>query len=461
MRAAMQPQPPSSVTSVQILCYGVAELGLQIAIAALGSFLMIFYSDVAGLGIATAGLVVGAGRVWDALNDPMMGYLSDHTRARAGRRRFWFPIAAAPTWLLLWLCFTPPASLGPLGLGAWMLATALLVDLGLTIFLSPYYALGAELSDDPAVRTRIVAVRTFFGYLGGTIGGAMFLLAPLLGPGRDGWSRVALVYGLATSACMLVAFLGTRERERMPSSAGPSVADFAAGLRSSLSNEPFRVLVSTFLVMSIGAGINAATTLYVFLYWLRLPPEEAGWSPLVFVVAAVVVLPFWSWIAGRLGKDVVLKALCIYEVFILGAVYFLTPERTLFFSFLAFAAFGFSGFIVVLTSLLADVLDHDEWATGQRRGGAFFGFWTLAIKVTAAVGPPIVGLCLGRLGYVANQATQSPQVIEALKLLWGPIPAVFFAIAAVMCWRFPLTRAEHERVQRELAARRASNAPAA
>jgi glycoside/pentoside/hexuronide:cation symporter, GPH family len=451
----MTPTRASGASGFQILCYGIAELGLQIAIASIGAFLMVFYSDVAGLDIAMAGLVVGTGRVWDALNDPLMGYLSDQTRARAGRRRFWFPIAAAPAWLLIWLCFAPPASLGQVGLCAWMLATSLLVDLVLTIFLSPYYALGAELSDDPRMRTRIVAVRTFFAYLGFLIGGSIYLLAPLAGAGREGWGRVALAYGLITSACMLVAFLGTRERERPPHTEAPSVADFVAGLRSSLSNAPFRILVSTFLVMSIGAGINGATTIYAFRYWLRLPPEEAGWSIPFFVVASVVVLPFWSWIAGRLGKDVVLKALCIYEVFILGSVYFLAPERTIFFTFVAFAAFGIAGFIV-LASLLADVLDHDEWVTGRRRGGAFFGFWALATKLSAGAGPPLVGLALGRLGYVPNQEQQPPEVIEALKLLWGPIPAVFFVIAAVMCWRFPLTRAEHERVQRELAARRAS-----
>lgn len=455
----MRPDPAAGVRLAPLLCYGVGDLGVQIAIAAITSFLMPFYSDVAGLDITTVGLVVGVGRVWDALNDPLMGYLSDHTRARAGRRRFWFPIAALPTWLLVWLTFSPPAALGPLGLCAWMLVTSLLVDVALTVFLSPYYALGAELSDDPATRTRIVAVRTLFAYAGGIIGAGMFLLAPALGPGRSGWSRTALVYGLATSACMLIAFLGTREREHRPLERGPSVGDFVRGLHSSLSNPPFRVLVSTFLVMSIGAGINGATTLYVFLYWLRLPPAEAGWSVPIFIFVAIAMLPFWSWIAGRLGKDVVLKALCIYEVFILGAVYFLTPERTVLFSFLAFSAFGISGFIV-LVSLLADVLDHDEWTTGERRGGAFFGFWTLATKISAGLGPPIVGCWLGWSGYVPNQPDQSPEVIEALKLLWGPIPAVFFVIAAVLCWRFPLTREEHARVQRELAERRAGGVTA-
>lgn len=450
----------SGANGSEILCYGVAELGLQIALASIGAYLMVFYSDVAGLGITAAGLAVGAGRIWDALNDPLMGYVSDRTRARAGRRRFWFPIAAAQVWLLVWLAFSPPPWLGQAGLCAWMLATSLLVDLALTLFLSPYYALGAELSDDPAVRTRIVAVRTFFAYVGALVGAGMLGLAPYFGAGRTGWSRVALVYGLATSAFMLVAFLGTRERQPPSAPREASIADFVAGLRSSLSNPPFRVLVSTFLVMSVGAGINGASTIYVFLYWLRLPAEELGLVVPAFIVSAIVVLPFWAWIAGKAGKDVVLKAVCIYEVFIFAAVYFLVPERTLLFGFVALSGVGYSGFIV-LASLLADVLDHDEWTTGEQRGGAFFGFWALATKLSASVGPPVVGSLLGWVGYAPNQE-QPPEVVEVLKLLWGPIPGVFFVIAAVMCWRFPLTRAEHERVQRELAARRATQAePAA
>jgi GPH family glycoside/pentoside/hexuronide:cation symporter len=442
-----------AISRTQLICYGLAELGLQMPVAAV-SFLMIFYTDVAGLGILAAGLVVGASKVWDALNDPLMGYLSDHTRARAGRRRFWFPVAAAPTWLFVWLAFAPPAALGPVALCAWMLVTAMAVDLCLTIFMSPYYALGAELSDDPALRTRIVAVRTFFSYIGALIGAGMLGLAPLFGAGRAGWGRVALFYGCAATVFMLVAFFGTREPERPASPQGPSLADFVAGLRSSLSNPPFRVLVATFLVMSVGAGINSATTIYALRYWLELSPDEAGRAVLIFVVAATLVLPFWSWIGRRLGKDVVLKALCIYEVFILGAVYFLAPERSIFFTFLVFSGVGFSGFII-LVSLLADVLDHDEWTTGLQRGGAFFGFWTLATKIAYGIGPPLVGFVLDGLDYLPNQE-QSPRVIEALKLLWGPIPALFFAGAAVLCWRFPLTRDEHERVQRELALRRAS-----
>jgi GPH family glycoside/pentoside/hexuronide:cation symporter len=436
------------------LLYGLGDVGVALSITAIGTYLMFFYTDVAGLGIAAAGLVTGIGRAWDAVTDPAMGYVSDRTRSRFGRRRIWFGVAAVPLGLSIWALFSPPAGLDERGLFGWMLVTYLAAFLFFTIFLTPYYALGAELSDDPEERTRIVAIRTFFQYAGAIVGGFLPLFAAGLGGGdpRAGYSISAGIVGAAAAVAILIAFFGTADPP-VTERRGASVSDFGRGVRKSLTNRPFRILLGTFVVMSLGAGVNGAVAVYALIYWLGFTQAEVGIVIPVYLGAATLSLPFWVHVAARIGKDNALRRLCYYEVFVLSAIYFLVPVKAVVYGFLVCAGFGLAGFIVA-ASLVADVLDHDELTTGEQRGGAFFGFWTFALKLAGGLGPPIVGGVLAWAGYVANQP-QTPEVIQTMRLLYGPISAVFFLAAALLFRRFPLTREAHAEIQAELLRRRA------
>ncbi len=438
------------------VCYGLGDVGVALATSAIGSYLMFFYTDLAGLDIATAGLVLGAGRVWDALNDPAIGYLSDRTRSRFGRRRPWFAAAALPLGLSVFALFAPPRAFTGLELALWMLVTYLTADVFFTLFLTPYYALGAELSEDPDERTRIVAIRTFFWYAGAIAGSAMPFLAPLAAGAdlRVGYGRVALAFGAIATFAIAAAFFGTREPPAPPARAA-TLGDFVRGVRESLRNRPFRILLATFVTMSVGSGLNGAVAIYAFVYWLGYTGAEAGQIVPTYLAAAALALPFWSRISTRHGKDRALRAVCLYEAVILSSIWFLTPARPLVLAFLVLAGFGLAGFLVA-GSLLADVLDHDELESGEPRGGAFFGFWSFALKLAAGAGPPVVGFVLSTLGYVPNQV-QSPAVILAMRALYGPIPALFFVAAAIVFWRFPLSREAHASIQRALRERRAAD----
>ncbi len=435
------------------ILYGAGDIGVALSATAIGTYLLFFYTDIAGLGIGLAGLVKGIARFWDAFVDPPMGYLSDKTRTRIGRRRFWFGIAAAPLGASVYALFAPPEGLGEWGLFGWMLVTYLVAYLFFTMFLTPYYALGAELSDDPDERTQIVAIRTLFQYIGAVAGGFMPLLAVSYGDPRQGYGWVAAAFGLIAGSAILLAFFGTRERE-VPEARQASFGDFWAGVRGSLSNRPFRILLLTFVVMSVGGGVNASVSVYALIYWLGFSQGEVGILIPAYLGAATLALPFWVRYSARIGKDRALKQLCIYEAVVLSAIYFLVPSKPLVYVFLIFAGFGVAGFVVA-ASLLADVLDHDELTTGEQRGGAFFGFWTFATKFASGVGPPLVGAVLWMAGYVPNQP-QSERVLEILRWLYGPVSALFFVGAALIFQRFPLTREAHQEIQAEVHRRRAA-----
>jgi GPH family glycoside/pentoside/hexuronide:cation symporter len=448
-------QPRSPVPLRTKLLYGAGDVGVALSATAIGTYLLFFYTDVAGLGIGLAGLVKGIGRIWDAVTDPPMGYLSDRTQSRFGRRRIWFGIAAVPLGLSVYALFAPPEGLGEWALFGWMLVAYLAAYLFFTMFLTPYYALGAELSDDPDERTQIVAIRTLFQYVGSVVGGFMPFFAVSLGDPRTGYGLVAAAFGLLAGSAILLAFFGTSEAEAPPRRSA-SFGDFLRGTRLSLTNRPFRILLLTFVVMSVGGGVNGAVAVYALIYWLGFTQREVGIIIPVYLGAAALALPFWVMYSARVGKDRALKQLCIYEVFVLSAIYFLIPWKPLVYLFLIFAGFGLAGFVVT-ASLLADVLDHDELTTGEQRGGAFFGFWTFATKFTSGFGPPLVGGALALVGYVPNQP-QSELVIQTMRWLYGPISGLFFLAAAVIFWRFPLTREAHREIQEEVYRRRTAAA---
>ncbi len=435
------------------ILYGAGDIGVALSQTAILSYLLFFYTDVAGLGIGLAGLVAGIARFWDAIIDPPIGYLSDKTRSRFGRRRVWLAIAAVPLGLCVYLIFSPPTGLSQWALFGWMLATYLVALLFFTMFLTPYYALGAELSDDPEERTQIAAIRLMFQYIGSLAGGSMPLLALSYGEPRQGYSTAAAVFGALAAGAILLTFFGTREREAPPA-AEASAGNFWSGLRLTVANRPFRILFLSFIVMSIGAGLGTSVSIYALIYWAGFTQAEIGMLFPSILGAAVLALPFWTYCSARVGKDRTLFILFIYLAVVFSALYLLPPVKPLVWAVMVLQGFGVAGFAVSI-SLLADVLDHDELETGEQRGGAFFGLWTFASKFGLGAGPLLAGAALGLAGYVANQP-QTGQVIEVIRLVFGPVPALFFLAAAIIISRFPLSREAHREIQAELHRRRAA-----
>ena len=236
------------------------------------------------------------------------------------------------------------------------------------------------------------------------------------------------------------------------------VGDFWRGYAACLRNPTFRILLVTFLVMSLGSGIGQAVAVYALIYWLGFAHGELGLLIPVYLGASCLALPFWTWLSGRLGKDITLRRLLFYEVFVLGAAYFLTPSRPVVYAFMIAAGVGVAGFVLV-PSLLSDILDADELDTGAQRAGVFLSFWTLVMKGVFAAGPVVVGWTLALAGYVPN-VPQTAGVIELLRWLFGPIPGLFFLAGYFLFRHFSLTRERLSEIQAELARRRAAGVPA-
>ncbi len=438
------------------LLYGSGEVTISAKNAALNQFLLFFYADIVHLSPALVSAAIFIGKLWDAVTDPVMGYVSDTTRSRWGRRRPYVAVSAVPVGMCFFLLFSPPvASITATFLH--LLLIYVLLNTFFTVFATPYIAWGAELAQDYHERTAVVQVRSLFGVLGGVIGAtAPVAIANRFNDQRWGYAVMAAVLGMVMAVTVLLTGLGVRERARQHV-ALPSLAHFIHGLRQTFRNRDFRVVFITFCLMTVAASLGQAIQLLVVKYWLQMY-DFFPVIALTFAVSFAASFPFWLHLSRRVGKRrAMMSGLLLGSVAPLGWVIVQPGQRVAMLVFV-FVAGAVTGSMTLVMSSAVDVIDFDELETGERREGAYFGIWTLGLKTMSACGILLSGALLQLVGYVPGQ-TQDPRTMWWLVMMVGPLQAVVHFIGLLMFRRFRFEAADVVRVQEELRARRERREP--
>jgi sugar (glycoside-pentoside-hexuronide) transporter len=442
------------------LAYGFGDVIIGMRMTVFQFYLLPFYTDVVVLAPWLAGLGKMLGLVWDGVNDPVTGYLSDRTETRLGRRRPFLLLAALPMGLTFALLWSPPAHLGQLAAFLYLFLAYVVLDTFFTLYATPYLALGAELSHDYHERTQLSAARAFFHVVGLFAGGVVpgivlhrWAAAPAAGYAIVGFGMGAVMTFVALVTAVLMREVPPAQGAR----ATLSWRAFSSGMTSTLANRPFRIMIATFALILLGGGLHQTLVPYAFRYWLGMP-ERVNAVIGVYLTASVLSLPLWTRLARRLGKDRALRLCMLWATAALALLPFaFTPGMggVRLGAVLVLAGLGNGGWAVLPVAITADIVDHDELRTNARREGAYFGIWTLVMKLAAALASGVVGVSLQLFGYVPNVA-QNATTIAGIKLLYGPVPAAFILTAFLVFRHFPLTRERHREVQAALAARRAS-----
>jgi glycoside/pentoside/hexuronide:cation symporter, GPH family len=431
--------------------YGCGEFTISMKNTALNHFLLFFYADIVHLSPWRVSVAIFLAKISDAFTDPLMGYVSDITRSRWGRRRPYVAASALPLGLCFFLLFCPPA-LGETGVFVYLLATYILVNVGLTVFAIPYTAWGAELAHDYHERTTLVQIRSLFGVLGGVVGAAApVAIAYRFADPRRGYATMGAILAVCMTAAALLTAGGVREVVHTQA-VQASFAHFWQGLRSTFANRDFRVVFVTFCLMTVAASLGQAIQLIVVKYWLRMY-EFFPWIALTFALSFAGSFPLWLRLSQRFGKRrAMLGGLALGCLVPFGWVIVQPGQRAVMLVFMA-AAGVVTGSLTLVMSSAIDVVDFDELETGERREGAYFGIWTLGLKAMSAVGILLSGGLLHLIGYVPEQP-QNPATIWWLVLLVGPAQSVVFLVGLLLFRRFRFEAADVARVQAALAARR-------
>ena len=429
-----------------LVYYGLTELPIMMSIFPVLVFIPKFYTSDLGVPLALASTIILAVRIFDVITDPLCGYLCDRTHTRWGRRRPWIVAAAPIIMLAVYKLFLPPDDAGAFYLGLWMLV----MGIGTTMMIIPYYAWAAELSTDYNERSRITGVRSFMGVAGNFLAQLIPLLALWIW-GIGGSGNVLTIVGvtmlIVMPMCVLLTVSMVGETDNYESSSVPLLD----GIRLMLENGPFLRLIIAFGIAS--TALSMTTPLYLFFISFVLHAEDkAPYMLACFYTANLCSVPFWVWLSERIGKH----RAYIGSFAIIGLAhpfYLLLGEGDFWWMLPITLTTGFAagGFHALPNSMKADVIDVDHLKSGENRAGMFFATWSFTYKLAASFG---TWLALAGLGWFSFDPSpdnlNSPDQLFGLRFLFALAPSVFYFGACFAIWRYPITAEKHAQVQEQL-----------
>lgn len=435
------------------LAYGFGDVGCNFSWSFVVSFLMIFYTDVFGISMGTVATLLLISRIWDAVNDPIIGALSDRTRSRWGRYRPWLLFGAPITAVILILSFWAHPEMGYRWKVLYMGLTYGLLILGYTCVNLPYGTLCGAMTQNIDERAKLNTSRSVAAMI--AIGVINIVTVPLVkfcGDGTlsnaRGFLWVAIIFGAIFTACHWFCFAKTKETVTPPARTSYPIG---RQLRSVVRNKPFLIaVIGQFLFGFILYGRNA-DLIYYFKY---VEGNENLFSvfSMVIILPSIVgaaLFPFIFKITGNKGW-----AAGVFSLFTgisMIVLYLFSPSTSpiLFYTFAALSQFFFSGFNTAIYAIIPDCVEYGEWKTGVRNDGFQYAFISLANKVGMALGTALLAFAIGKAGYVAN-AVQTQEVQNVFHLSFSIIPGILWIITAGLMIFYRLDKKSYTKIVTEL-----------
>jgi GPH family glycoside/pentoside/hexuronide:cation symporter len=438
------------------IAYGIGGLTDSIKTFSFVTFLFFYYTTVLGLPGSLLGLAMSVGLVWDAVIDPLIGHVSDRLTPKFGRRHPFMFVGAVCASASFIAVFNPPAGLSAGFLFAWLMATSLCLRSSNSLFMVPYYALGAELTTDYHERTSISGYRAalvLLGTLGATAAAFLVFLPSNTVTTVDSkfdpasYQAMGIVFGIAMMLVGLTATFGTfRARSQVVASPTSAGMTFRHTVLATFHNRSFRVLVLCSSLSVMAAAINGALAMHFLTYHARIDAGQ-GFTMYfaAFYGAALAGVCVWVRIARRIEKHHLYAATTLITGIIMSGGYFLVGEGRLFGAgniWAVVAGNGIGGFFgiaaaVIAPSMMADITAQDELTAGWRRDGIFFGVYSFGQQIATGLAIVIAGVLVDHFaGLVPGQAVQSAQTAERLAMTFSLVPAALLTTAAVVVLRY-------------------------
>ena len=424
--------------------FGAGDLGGNLFFTAMGFWSLFYLTDIAGLPAAAAGFAILIGKIWDAVTDPLMGFISDRTRSRFGRRRPYFLFGSVPLFLSMWWFFSAPRFATEAGGVLWAALVLCLLNTAYTVVNIPYGSLTPELTKDYNERNSLNGFRFSFAVIGTILGAAVVL--PVVGLAgentRLGFSYAGFLFGLVMALSILTTFFSVREQDR--SHEAPLSERFFETFMSVFKNGTYVRLLVVYACNLTGVTFVQTILVYYFKYLYR----NEGMTTIAMIcllVTAMVCIPVSVLLAKKTGKkrlyQIALGIIAVgcMAVFLFGHI--LGMYYTL--AVMVFAGIGIGFSYVPPFSMLPDVIEVDAVRTAKRKEGAYYGMWTFVSKIGIALAPALVGLVLSLSGFTPD-AVQTPGTLLAIRVLIGPVPVAIFLAGILIIERYPLDEMTYE-----------------
>jgi glycoside/pentoside/hexuronide:cation symporter, GPH family len=449
--------------------WGISSIGMMRSI-----FFALFMTDVVGIEPRLASLGALAGILWDAVNDPIVGMISDRIQTRWGRRRpflLWFAFPFGLSFVILW---SAPNWGSQVALTIYVTLAFMISDTLTTLVAMPYLSLTPELTRDYDERTSLSSFRTVFQLLGAI---AVVIAAPMIvdkvvvtgGTQQQGFLLAGAIFGL-TGAFPLF-FIGLFVHEKYTPELQENLS-FRESLRITWKNIPFRYAAGIYMFNWSAVDMIVIIFPFFLLYWvaegntlakvnifgLELALESAFFG--ILMIVCILCVPFWLWLARTRNKrDAYILGMSFWIVVQL-MIFTIQPGDTEYLLFIgALAGIGVSAAYILPDSILPDVIEWDELRTRRRQEGIYYGIRTLIRKLTGALVIFITLQTLGWSGYQAppedvTQFSQPESALLAIRLMVSLFGALILAGTIAMAWSYPLSREKYERISKLLKRRR-------
>ena len=438
----------AKVSLKQKLGFGSGEFASSIFFTVTSFWLMNFLTDNVGLAAGLAGSALLIGKIWDSAIDPFIGYMSDRTKTRWGRRRPYFLFFAIPVGVAFVLMFNNPHIASQTGKFWWALLMYMLFSMVYSFTNIPYNALLPDISKDYDERTNISGYKQFFAVIGTLVGaGAAVPLMGLFKNKDAGFVGMAAIFGLLATVSILIPFFTIKEK---PVPANQKFESAWKSLKDVFSNVPFLLMLGSWITNTTGVAIIESMLIYYYKYVFNAE-NQVTIAMLILLVVTMAFIPVWIWVSKKIGKRITyIIGMSITSIAVV-AFSFLAPLLGVWPSLgiMVFAGIGFSTHYVMPFAIVPDSIEYGYSRTGVRREGFYYSFWTFFVSIGGALAGFIVGRGLEISGYVAN-VTQSPQTLVGIQWLIGPIPVVLFVLGNLCLAFYPINKIRYEQIQAKI-----------
>lgn len=442
--------------------YMLGDLGNSLLFNLIGSYLLLFYTDVLGIGAAAVGTLMVVSRVWDAINDPMMGIIVDRTKpGKSGKFRRYLIGGAIPVTLFAVLCFTAIPGISDSFKLPYAYITYIGFGMAYTAINIPYGSLASVMTSDPVERTSLSTFRS----IGATVANlVLMIIAPMLVFNADGsasaqgFLKAAIIFAVISNICYFFAFKLTTERiqhtvnendTKEKVSLGKSISTlFKNRALIGIMVASFGVLLAVFLPQSLNP--------YLYKDYFG-NASLVGIASILSMIPSLLVIPFGSKLVAKYGKKEVTVIGIVIAIVGYALLFFLPITNPyIFMAINCFAGIGTGLFNLLVWAVVGDVIDYQEYISGKREEGIVYAAYSLSRKFVQAVVGGISGFALGIIGYQSGAAQQTAEVANGVKYVITIVPFVGVILGLLaMLFIYNLSKSRLAEVNDELESRRA------
>ncbi len=423
------------------IMYGAGDMGISIVYFAVGIFFIFYLTDFVKMDPYLAGLAFFIGKLWDGVNDPFMGWISDRTSSRYGKKRVYMLFGAIPFGLSFMSLWIIPIAASQFTQFILAILAMLLFGTMYTVVVVPYMALVPVMSDDYDERTQITGIRAMLSTLGTIFGGGIAIVVS----GLDSIRGMGIIFGIYAALMILIAAHGVKDVETREINQNAINTGTFRDYLQLLKDKNVSILLSLKFLGAIGTGLLSASIPFYAKYILG-DESYSTYGLAVYIIFGALAIPIWNKLSITRDKRDLLLISNILVFTVLMLIAFIVSENTIILFFIGSALLGITmaSYLLFPYSLVPDLVDYYQSKTGERRESIFFGFWSTVHQLGIAFSGLILGLYLQWGGYDPDIAVQSENTLIVIKAAFGILPGIFLVLAALTLRKYDINKSSFE-----------------